>query len=209
VQRNIDLIATVGIASAILHPVRLRLLEVFRQPRSAAEASRTLELPRQRIGHHVRLLQEKGLLSPVGERRKGNFVEQLLQTTARAYVIAPQALGAIGADASSIRDSFSSAYLVASAMGIVHDLTELRSLGAKQGKKVASLTLQTEVRFRSQAEQSAFAQDLAACLADLARKYHDEHAADGRTFRFTVGGHPALRRKASENRKDHEDEKSQ
>ena len=208
VQRNIDLIATAGIATALLHPVRLRLLEAFRQPRSAAEASRVLELPRQRIGHHVRLLQEKGLLSQVSERRKGNFVEQVLQTTALTYVIAPQALGAIGPDASSIRDRFSSAYLAATAMGIVHDLTELRRIAAKQGKKVASLTLQTEIRFRSQADQSAFAHDLARCLAELARKYHDDTAPEGRNFRFTVGGHPALNSQSSANRKDAADEEN-
>ncbi len=80
-------------AGLMLHPVRMQVLEQFREPASAAEVARRLELPRQRVGHHVRLLQEHGLLLHVGERRKGNFLEQLLQANARAYVIAPQALG--------------------------------------------------------------------------------------------------------------------
>ncbi|MEE8586423.1 MAG: helix-turn-helix domain-containing protein [Acidobacteriota bacterium] len=191
-QRNVELISASGMAAAMLHPVRMRLLEEFRRPCSAAEASRALELPRQRIGHHVRLLREKGLLRQVGERRKGNFVERLLQTTARAYVIAPQALGAISADLSPIQDRFSSAYLAASAIRIIRDLAELRRMAKVQGKKLATLTLETEVRFRSPADQSAFTQELAGCLAELTRKYHHETVPEGRTFRFTVGGHPTL-----------------
>ena len=61
-----------------------------------------------------------------------------------------------------------------------------------QGKRVPTLTLETEVRFSSPARQAAFAQELTACIAELAQKYHDESGAEGRRFRFTIAGHPAL-----------------
>lgn len=179
-------------AALVMHPVRQQLLEGFREPRSAAEVARRLEQPRQRLGHHVRLLQEAGLLLQVGERRVGNFVEQLLQTSSRAYVIAPSALGAVAADPERVRDRFSSDYLVACAARIIDDLGELRRRADRQGKRVPSLALETEVRFASAEQQASFARELAAALAGLARKYHDQDAAGGRRFRFTIGGHPAV-----------------
>jgi hypothetical protein len=57
---------------------------------------------------------------------------------------------------------------------------------------VATLTVETEVRFGSPAAQAAFAQEATALLTELAAKYHDEKAPEGRRFRFTLGGLPAL-----------------
>ena len=179
-------------AATLLDPTRIRLLERFREPASAAEAARALELPRQRVGHHVRLLRRSGLLRQVGERRAGNFIEQLLQTSARAYVIAPQALGGIAVEPDQIRDRFSSSYLLAAAARTIGDMTELQRMASDLDKKVPSLTIETEIRFGSAAEQGAFAEELAACLASLASKYHDERSPDGRSFRFTLTGHPAV-----------------
>jgi hypothetical protein len=149
-------------------------------------------MPRQRIGHHVRLLRERGLLEDAGERRKGNFIEQLLVATARLYVIAPQALGGLGSDPEAVRDRFSSEYLAASAARTIRDLAALRQLGDEAGKKVATMTLETEVRFADARQQAQFAAELADALAGLTAKYHDADASGGRRFRFTVGGYPAL-----------------
>jgi DNA-binding transcriptional ArsR family regulator len=191
-QAPVQLVDAAQTAAAMLHPVRSRLLEEFREPRSAAEVARALDLPRQRIGHHVRVLRDSGLLEKAGERRRGNFVEKLLRTTARAYVIAPQALGALGRDPEAVRDRFSSEYLVATATRTIRDLTTLRQRAAASGKKLATLTLETEVRFAGPEQQAAFAQELADALTALGAKYHDEDADGGRRFRFTVGGHPAI-----------------
>lgn len=179
-------------ASAMLQPIRLQLLEAFREPRSAAEAARLLEQPRQRIGHHVRALEEAGLLEQVGERRKGAFIERLLQSSARTYVVLPQALGALGADRGDVRDRFSSDYLLAAAAGILRDVAALRQLADKQGKRLATLAIEAEVNFATPQEQAAFAREAAECLAELAARYH--HDGEGRRFRFTLAGHPAVRR---------------
>ena len=50
-------------ASALLEPARLRILSVLRDPDSSAGVARTLGLPRQRVGHHVRALEAAGLLT--------------------------------------------------------------------------------------------------------------------------------------------------
>jgi hypothetical protein len=53
-----------------------------------------------------------------------------------------------------------------------------------------TLSLQTEVRFASPADQHAFAEELSRAIGSLAAKYHDEHAAAGRAFRFNLVGYP-------------------
>jgi DNA-binding transcriptional ArsR family regulator len=190
-QADVQLIDASETAAAMLHPVRSRLLERFREPRSAAEVARDLGMPRQRLGHHVRLLRERGLLESAGERRNGNFVEQLLRATAKGYVIAPQALGEAGADAETVRDRFSSEYLAATAARTLRDLATLRKLGDEAGKKVATLTLEAEVRFANASSQADFAAEIASALATIAAKYHDAESPGGRRFRVTVGSLPA------------------
>ncbi len=191
-QEPVGLVEGTDQAATLLHPVRMQLLERFRDPSSAAEVARDLELPRQRVGHHVRLLREHGLLESVGERRKGNFVEQMLQTTARAYVIVPQALGRLAGSPEAIRDRFSSEYLAVLAARTLRDLAILRRHADRSGKRLATLSLETEVRFASPAEQSAFAQELTAALEGLVSKYHAAADTPGRSFRFNLCGYPSL-----------------
>src|SRR5690242_5432709 len=75
---------------AITHPTRLRILDALRVADSAAGAARRLGQPRQRINHHVRELADAGLLREAGERRKGNFVEQLYESVAGTFVLSPR-----------------------------------------------------------------------------------------------------------------------
>ncbi len=178
-------------AASMLKPVRRRILEHLRESDSASGAAAALGLPRQRVGYHVRQLEKQGLLKSVGERRKGNFVERLLQTTARQYLIGPTALGPLGARPDRIRDRFSGDYLVAVAAQTMRDVGALQEQAAQAGKLLATLTLQTDVRFASAQDQSAFAQELTESLTQLAKRYHRPDAEGGRTFRLVVGGYPS------------------
>jgi hypothetical protein len=55
---------------------------------------------------------------------------------------------------------------------------------------VATLSVDTEVRFRSAAERAAFSRDLTAAVSDLVSRYHDETAAGGRRHRLVIGAYP-------------------
>lgn len=177
-------------AASLLDRTRLALLEELREPASAAEAARRLGLPRQRVGYHVRELRKQGLLEEVGTRRKGTATERLVRTTARHYLIAPQVLGALGADPAEVRDRLSSSYLVAVAADAIRTVADLRAGAERAGKKVPTLTLQVDVRFAGPEQQHAFAAELADAVARLVRQYHEPAASAGRTFRFAVLGHP-------------------
>ena len=58
------------------------------------------------------------------------------------------------------------------------------------GKRLATLSLDTEIRFRSPADRAQFTVELAAAVAGLAARYHAADAPDGRTFRLMVAAHP-------------------
>lgn len=195
---TLGVIENTGQAAVLLNPLRLKLLGELREPDSASGLARRLRLPRQKLNYHLRELEKQRLVELVGERRKGNCVERMLRATARTYVISPAALGALGADPAAVQDRFSSTYLVAVAARAVREVARLRSQAEKRGKRLATLTLEGEVRFASAQERSAFAEELAAQFARLVAKYHDQKTPGGRAFRFIVGGYPAVSKKDEE-----------
>lgn len=182
-------------AATMMDPVRLRILALLRHPESAAGVARTLGLPRQRVGYHIRALQHANLLQFVGERRSRNCVEHLLQASASFYVISPRALGAAGspnANPGTVRDRFSSSSLVAAASRTIAAVGTLRERAQSAGRQLPTLTLEAGVRFASPDDQRAFADELMDSFAALVAKYHDDQSPRGRRFRVVISGHPAL-----------------
>jgi hypothetical protein len=98
----------------------------------------------------------------------------------------------VGGDPGVVRDKFSAAYLVSAAARAIRDVSILRSRADKAGKKLATLTLETEVRFHDAKARQEFAEELVNTIARLAMKYHQEDAKDGRSFRFLVGAYPTI-----------------
>jgi DNA-binding transcriptional ArsR family regulator len=188
---RLDVIASPDRAAALLDPLRRRLLEELREPDSAAGLARRLRLPRQRVNYHVRELEKRRLVELVGRRRRGNCTARILRATAQAYVISPSALGGVGADPAVVRDRFSAAYLVAVAARAVREVGELGARAEKAGRRLATLTLETEVRFASAEARAGFTEDLTRALARLTARYHDAEAPGGRAFRFLLAGYPA------------------
>lgn len=179
-------------AAALLHPQRLRLLEAFVQPDSAAGVARQLGLPRQQVSYHVRELEKAGFVELVEERRRGNCTERVLRATARRYVISPEVLGELGGDPEDPGGHFSSSYLVAAAARAIRDLGELRQAADQEGKRLATMTLQSEVRFATAADRDGFARELTDALARLIVKYHDGDAEAGRCFQLLLAAYPSI-----------------
>ena len=179
-------------AATVLHPLRLRILSELSEADSATGLARKLGLPRQQLNYHLRLLEEEGLVEAVEERQRRGCVERVLRTIAQSYVISPGTLGPLAADPALVRDRASSAYLVAVAARTLREVASLRQRAEEQGKQLPTLTLQSEIRFRSASEQHEFAQELTRQVADLIARYHDEGAAEGRWFRFVAGSYPAV-----------------
>lgn len=188
----VDVVSDTGRAAALLHPVRLKLLERLAEPDSATGLARRLGRPRQTINYHLRELEREGLVELVEQRRKGNVAERLVRATARSYLIDPGALGAVGLRPALIRDRFSSAYLLAVAAQLIRDLAVLRAGAQRAGQRLPTFTLETEVGFASAEDRRAFTEELATTVAGLVAKYGNEEAPARRRFRFVIGAHPAL-----------------
>lgn len=181
-------------AATVLQPDRLRLLELLGEPESASGLARQLDLPRQKVNYHLQQLERDGFLELVEERRKGNCTERVLRATARSYVISPAALGKLGETPEAAVDRFSSSYLITAAARIIRELAALCTRATQAGKRLATITLETEIRFASAQDRNAFAEELATDLARLTAKYHSPSASGGRPFRFVIGGYPAVQK---------------
>lgn len=179
-------------AGAVLSPVRRSVLTALRHPGSATTVGEAIGLPRQKVNYHLRALESAGLVEHVEDRRKGNCTERIVRAKASHFLIDPAVLGDLGARPEQTADRFSSDHLAAVAARTVSDLAELRDRADAAGKRLATFSLETGVRFASAADQAAFVERLSSALAELIAQYHDESAEGGRWFRLLVGSHPLL-----------------
>jgi DNA-binding transcriptional ArsR family regulator len=182
------------VAAVALEPTRARLLAALAAaPASAAALAAATGLPRQRLGHHLRALEEAGLIVEVERRQHGGLTERVLSASAAAYVVSPAAMGDAGVEPGRVRDRLSAAYAVALAARAVRELGALLRGATAAGRRLPTLSVDTDIRFRSAADRAAFADDLAAAVAGLAARYHDESAAGGRWHRLVAVSHPRPR----------------
>lgn len=186
-------------AAALLNPDRVRILGALGAPASAAGLAAQVGMTRQRVNYHLRELERAGLVELVEERKKGNCTERVLRACARSYLISPEVLGALGVapKPSEVQDRFSAAYLITMVAGALRDVALLRTRADRAGKPLATLAVQTEITFASSTDRAAFAEELSGTLAKLAAKYHRDQPG-GRSFRFVLGGYPAITRREEE-----------
>lgn len=111
--------------------------------------------------------EKQGLVELVEERKSGNCVERIVRVTSRAYLVSAEALGSLAQGALEATDRFSAAYVVAIASRAISELANMRRAADEAGKRLATLTLETEIRFASAAERAAFAAELAREIARL------------------------------------------
>jgi predicted ArsR family transcriptional regulator len=187
---DVEVIDDPAAAVVALDPVRARLLAELAEPGSAATLAARLGLPRQKVNYHLRTLEAHGLVRVAAERRWGGLTERLLVATAASYVVSPGALGEAATDPARASDRLSARYLVAVAARLVREVGGLARRAEDAGRRLPTLTIDTEVRFGSAAERAAFTDDLAAAAAALVARYHDESAPGGRRHRLVVAAHP-------------------
>lgn len=177
-------------AIAALEPLRSRLLAELAEPASAASLAARLGMPRQKVNYHVRALEAHHLVREAETRLWGGLKERLLVASAASYIVSPGALGRAASDPSRTADHLSASYLIALAGRVVREVGDLwrRSRQAKQ--PLATLAIDSEIRFRSAAERAAFSRDLVTAVNTLAARYHDASAPGGRAHRLVIMAHP-------------------
>ena len=188
---DVAVIEEPGAAAVTLDPKRARLLSEMAEPVSAATLAARVGLPRQRVNYHLRTLEKHGLVQIAGERKWGGLTERRLVATARSYVISPAALGPLACDPGRTRDRLSASYLIALAARMVREVSHFARRSRETGKRLATFSLDTEIRFQSPEARARFSGELVAAISELARRYHDEFAPGGRRHRLVVVAHPA------------------
>jgi DNA-binding transcriptional ArsR family regulator len=178
-------------AAALLDPIKARILSELSEPASAAGLAARLGLPRQKVNYHLRSLETHQLVEPAQERRWGGLTERLMVATAASYVVSPACLGAIATNPARNNDRLSASYLIALAARIVREVGALWTSARAQDKRLATLSIDTVIRFKSAADRAAFTNDLAEAVAGLVARYHDERAPGGRAYRMVVAAYPA------------------
>jgi DNA-binding transcriptional ArsR family regulator len=187
---DVQVIEDPAAATVALEPVRSRLLAELGAPASAAALATRVGLARQKVNYHLRALEGHGLVRLAGERKWGGLTERLLVATAASYVVSPSALGPVAVDPDREADRLSAGYLIALGARIVREVGDLVRRAGQAGKRLATLSVDTEVRFRSAADRAAFSAELAEAVTSLVSKYHDESAPGGRAHRLVIVAHP-------------------
>jgi DNA-binding transcriptional ArsR family regulator len=175
--------------SVLLDPERRTLLENLAKPDSASGLARRLGRSRQVVSYHLKELEKVGLITLAEERRKGNCTERIMQRAALSYVIDPAVLGSLDADPAIVADRVSAPYLMALAARSIREISHL-SRANGDGKIVPTLSLDTEIRFRSAEERTAFIREFTAHLTELVRKYDSSDGPSGASFRFFTASYP-------------------
>lgn len=177
-------------ATVALDPVRNRLLSELREPASAATLAHRVGLPRQKVNYHLRTLESHGLVRLAGNKRWGGLTERRLVATASAYVVSPSAMGPAAVDLEREMDRLSASYLIALAARVTREVADLVGRASQAGKRLATLSVDTVIRFRSAKERAAFSDELTEAINRLVAKYHDESAPGGRPHRLVLMAHP-------------------
>ncbi|MFC9838680.1 ArsR/SmtB family transcription factor [Rhodococcus sp. NPDC127530] len=190
---DVAVIDQAAAAEISLDPIRARLLAALAEPGSASSIAATVGLTRQKANYHLRALEEHGLVELVEERRKGNVTERVFQATAASYVISPAAFAALAPDPDRSPDQLSARWLVALAARLVREVGELIAGATTARQPLATYAIDSEIRFASAADRSAFADELGESVKNLVARYHDENTPNGRRHRLVVALHPSLK----------------
>jgi len=172
---------------ALSHPLRLRILDALRAPASAATVARAVGQSRQNVNYHLKELESSGLVRRAGERRKGNFIEALYEAAAPTIVISPRAVWGGEQRAETLKSQLSLENLVMVGERLGHDAAVLLDRAAFDGEEIASVAVETDVYFASEAARAEFLRDYLTAVGPLLRKYGRR---GGTHYRVALAAYP-------------------
>ena len=185
--RDVEVIESPAAAATALDPVRARLLAELAAPGSAAALAQRTGIPRQKVNYHLHALEAHGLVELAEEKQHGGITERILRATAASYVVSPAALSSEATDPAHTNDRLSARYLVALGGRLIREVGALSRAATTTNKRLPTMAIDTEIRFRSAEDRAAFADELTAAVLDLAARYHHD---GGRPHRLVVAAHP-------------------
>jgi len=184
---SVDDVAT---TQTLAHPLRLRILGALRRPASAAAVARELGEPRQKVNYHLKELERAELVRQVGERRTGNFIENLYEAAARSFVVSPRVAWPDGRRAEALAEQVSLENLVRLGERMQRDSAELLDRAAFDGERIASAAVEAEVRFADERQRTEFLNAYLRAVGPLLARYG---VADGEAYSVVLAVYPERR----------------
>lgn len=184
-----DIVDDAAKARVALSPLRRELLERLRDPASASELGEQMDIARQKLGYHLKQLENAGLIFVAEERQRRGFVEKRYQSRAEALVLDPQIMGHPRSEGHDIVDRYASEHLIQRASAVVRDVTRMRAEADRAEKRLLTFTIEADIGFARPADVESFTEQLAETVLELAKSYQSEGAR--RSYRLTICGHPS------------------
>lgn len=170
-----------------LSPIRRRLLAELQTPGSAASLAVALGMPRQKVGYHLKALEDAGLVNLVEQRQRRGFTERLFTASADAYLIDPDLLAGPAPEALT-QDRYAADHLIRTAAETVREVGRMRQAADAEGRRLLTFTLDAEIAFAAPGDVERFAARLTEAVAALAAEFN---TAGGRPYRLIAATHPA------------------
>jgi DNA-binding transcriptional ArsR family regulator len=177
------------------HPLRVRILDLLREPGSAATVAREVGESRQKVNYHLKELERVGLVEPVGERRSGNFIETLYEAVGRSFLVSPRVAWSDPRRLDALRQQHSLENLVMVGAQLQRDAISLLDRAAFEGEQIASAAVEADVHFADEQDRAAFLDEYLAAVQQLCDKYG---AQDGLPYRVVLAAHPASETETAE-----------
>jgi DNA-binding transcriptional ArsR family regulator len=177
------------------HPLRVRILEALREPGSAATVAREVGDTRQKVNYHLKELERVGLVTPVGERRAGNFIETLYQAAGRSFLVSPQVAWSDPRRVDALREQHSLDRLVMVGAQLQRDAISLLDRAAFDGEQIASAAVEVDVHFADEKDRAAFLDEYLKTVQELCDRYGSR---DGLPYRVVLAAHPASEQERAE-----------
>lgn len=179
----------------VIH-LRMHAIQVIDDPAAATVATR-VGLARQMANYRLHAVEAHGWVRLAEERKWGGRTERLLIATAASSVVSPSAQSPVAVDPDGQVDRLSASHLIALGARIIRKVGGLVRRATGTGKRLATLAVDTEGRFRSAADRAAFSAELTEAIATVVAKWSSQSLVDSSPRRL-VGGFELLWAQAPE-----------
>jgi len=187
VAQPVHVVEDIEALQVLGHPLRVRILEALREPGSAATVAREVGETRQKVNYHLKELERVGLVTPVGERRAGNFIETLYEAAGRSFLVSPQVAWSDPRRLDVLREQHSLERLVMVGAQLQRDAISLLDRAAFDGEQIASAAVEVDVHFADEKDRAGFLEEYLAAVQKLCGRYGSR---DGLPYRVVLAAHP-------------------
>ena len=170
----------------ITEETRIEIIELLRNPLSVAELAERMDVPRTRLYHHIKLLEDVDAIRVVDERKAGAMTEKIYRVAAKSFQPSQAFLeSATPKDrASAIIDSLFSITRTDFVRAAERELVDLED--AREGRMVSM----SRRVYRLTPDRVA---EMVSRIEEVLDDFHDEPTDDSIAFGVLVVAHPSSR----------------